>query len=179
MNDQLPNGFLVGDRCARHPIPFIHRPEDLAFTNFRGRDPSVDSHLHRGGYRDGAESASFPTRSGMTQRPARCWIRSISRPTSSARRIPHEIKSAGMARSRFPFKVEGSGGFRSSLTCCRGTRWLRSVQLHPNRRIVPMRAAKRGNGTQNERSYLIGNRSPGARTVAKVGALTTGETGEL
>jgi len=38
-----------------------------------------------------------------------------------------------------------------------------------------MRAAKRGNGTQNERSYLIGNRSPGARTVAKVEALTTAE----
>ena len=26
----------------------------------------------------------FPTRSGMTQRPSRCWIRSISRVTSSA-----------------------------------------------------------------------------------------------
>src|SRR5215469_4673807 len=60
MNDQLPDGFLVGDRFARHPIPFIHRPEDLAFTNFRGSGPGVDSHLHRGGYRDGAEPVPFP-----------------------------------------------------------------------------------------------------------------------
>ena len=42
----------------------------------------------------------FPTRSGMTHRPSRCRIRSTSRPTSSARRSPQEIKKARGWRGR-------------------------------------------------------------------------------
>jgi len=48
--------------CSNSPpdLPaFIHRPEDLAFRNFRGRDPRVDPDLHRGGYGHRAPPVPF------------------------------------------------------------------------------------------------------------------------
>jgi hypothetical protein len=70
MDDELPNSFLVGDEFPHHPIPLIDPPEDLPFRNFRGSDPRIDPHLHRGRYGNVRRRFPLPTRSGMTQRPS-------------------------------------------------------------------------------------------------------------
>jgi len=48
MDDHMPDGFLVGDEFACHPDALFHRPEDSAFSNFRGLGPRIDPDLHRG-----------------------------------------------------------------------------------------------------------------------------------
>lgn len=55
----------------------------------------------------------FPIRSAITQCSSRSWRSSILRPTSSARRSPHPIRSARMGRLRLPPSVF-SAGFSSS-----------------------------------------------------------------
>jgi hypothetical protein len=60
MDDQLPNGFLVGDEFSCHPVALINRPENLPLEIFRGGDPRVDRNFDRGGYGNRAQTISFP-----------------------------------------------------------------------------------------------------------------------
>jgi hypothetical protein len=78
--------------------------------------PARSSHSSRIAFTHGGTGTvrsrlPLPTRSGSTQRASRSWMRSTSSATSSARRRPHPISSARMARSRQPMSVDRSGAF--------------------------------------------------------------------
>jgi hypothetical protein len=51
----------------------------------------------------------LPIRSAITQCSSRTWRSSILRPTSSARRSPHPMSSARIARSRLPRRPPDGG----------------------------------------------------------------------
>src|SRR5215831_14025873 len=56
-------------------------------------------------YGNGANMFSLPTKSAGTQWSSRSWKSSFFNPTSSARRSPHAINNARIARSRLPRAV--------------------------------------------------------------------------
>ena len=56
----------------------------------------------------------LPTRSAMTECSSRTWKSSVLRPTNSARRSPHPMSRAGVARSRLS-RRPGDGDSRSSV----------------------------------------------------------------
>jgi len=57
----------------------------------------------------------LPMRSAMTERYSRTWKSSILSPTNSARRSPHPMSNATIARSRLPRRVEDGHPWRGVL----------------------------------------------------------------
>ena len=82
---------------------------------------------------------ALPARSGKTQRASRCSKLSTSRATSSARRSPQPMRSARIARSRFPLRDDGSGALSREPACSRVSQFpaLTPSRLAPFTLVIP------------------------------------------
>jgi len=111
-----------------HDVPdgfgcYSSSPDLIEPTDSAEDRPTVDAGRH-GPLIDGAFRPDqtgtvrmcfpLPTRSAMTECSSRTWKSSVLRPTNSARRSPHPMSRAGVARSRLS-RRPGDGDSRSSV----------------------------------------------------------------
>lgn len=77
----------------------------------------------------------LPTKSAITQCSSRIWKSSVSGPTSSARRNPHPMRNARIARSRFPRRSSAWSWLSKVLDCST----VNQLPIRMPRRFAPLR----------------------------------------
>src|ERR1017187_9270019 len=83
-----------------------YSPEDRPTVDASRHDPLIDGVFRPRGNRNGTNVLPLPIKSAITQCSSRTWKSSVPSPTNSARRSPHPMSSATIARSRLPRRLE-------------------------------------------------------------------------
>ena len=112
----VPNR-LGRDSITPYLLPPIYSPENRATIDGSCRGPLIEAHFAHIGTGTVRMCFPLPIRSAITQCSSRSWRSSILSPTSSARRSPHPMSSARIARSRLPRRSSDGGSSSKVLDC--------------------------------------------------------------